>query len=288
MPQALTAEYFTSRGVDAASASRFANEHNQAAGIRTEPVAAPVPSQPPPQAPTRLSAPVPSPSPQVAPTDAQRAQAEIDDILGRRMRGEIDDYSWRTVWEPKRLQLAGIASSIAGYEAASPGDKNAQRLAWDADGVEQAFHASIDALPAPRSASEYQLPFSPNPTAEEAQVEEQFRSAMHTAAIPAAIGNHLGESVNDTAHELFIALESGGDEAADKIVERDTRALQERWGSAFERNVQTVRAYLLEQGQRNPDLRGLLTEHPMLFGSVASMGYLLQLAQSQQRRRARA
>jgi hypothetical protein len=68
----------------------------------------------------------------------------MDDIQRRRARGEISDYQWRREYEPKFLQLAGVASSIAAYEAALPGDQNAARVMWDADATQEAFERSID------------------------------------------------------------------------------------------------------------------------------------------------
>jgi hypothetical protein len=281
MPDTVTAEFFTSRGLDAATAERFAAEHN--AGQ----VAAPTPrvrSEDIAPASSRLAPPVPNPSAIVAPSDVERAQAEIDSIRQRRMNGEISDRDWRKTYEAKVMSLSGIASSEEAYRSASPGEKNALRAQWDADATQSAMEQSIDGDMRPATGPwDYTLPAPDNMTPEQLQMDTDFRQAMHSAGIPREFGNALGQSVNTTAEEFLAA--ANDPESVQALSDRNTQRLREYWGPRFDANVQAVREYLLDHTKASPKLRELVANHSELFEGLDTMIYLHRLAESSRRRR---
>src|SRR5579862_8003731 len=155
---ALDASFFTARGADAQTAAALAAQHNALAGVRSADAPnAPLP--PPAPLPQRLAQPKLAPSPVSGPTDGERASAEIAQIRQDRIDGKIDDYSWRTLYEPKLMQLSGISDSLNAYERGGPGDKARLQATWQADSVQQSFEDSIDASMVPAASPyEYNLP----------------------------------------------------------------------------------------------------------------------------------
>ena len=169
MSEPISTEFFTSRGADLATAAALAADHNRQAGIHTE-------AEPPQVSttrPVRLAPPKPNATPLTPPSDAQRAQAEMDQIRRDRAEGKISDHQWRKVYERKYHELAGIASSVDAYQQGSSADKSRLRNEWDTDQVEQALESSIDAgTTPPRSPSDYVMP-DPVDSPEAAEVDSQ-------------------------------------------------------------------------------------------------------------------
>jgi hypothetical protein len=277
MPEPLTAEYFTARGVDATTAQQYATQHNFAAGLRESDA----PTPPPAVAPPRLAPAVPKPAP-VAPTDAQRAEAEMAQLRRDRMDGKIGQEEYLRRYH----EVGGIAPSIEAYKSASVGDKNGQRATWADDDAQQQFERSLDAAPAAGSPWEYSIPAPANMTDGEAAANKMLREGLHGMAVPRELGSHIGESIYQTDYELGAAKRAADPQAYARMVEGYEAGLRARWGDDFDRRVGVVDAFLEGEAKRSPSVRLLLDKAPELLMSPDTMHYIYLV--TQQRARAQA
>lgn len=286
MPEAITPEFFTARGLDRATAERFAAEHrmrgNARGGMGPGTIQADAPASPAAQPFTRLPPPTPKPTPTAPPSDAVRARAEIAQIMRDRADDKISDRDWKESYERKVMELGGIASSVDAYESAPPGEQNAQRHQWDEDEVQAKFEEAIEAEMTPaRSPSDYNIPLPEDADEQTLEIDRSFRQAMHTAGVPRELGNRMAESVTDTARELDQATDR------DAVIEGHEAALRARWGATFDAKLGLVRDFLRGEFTRSPVLRQWFDQHPEIFGAPATVTYLLHLAEHAQRRGAR-
>jgi hypothetical protein len=276
MPTPITADLFIGRGASPEQAAVLAADHNRAAGIRTE---EPSPTSGYTAAPARLAPPTPNPSPIAAPTDAQRAASEMDQIRRDRADGKISDHQWRTTFERKYHELAGIASTVDGYLQGTDADRSRIRNEWAADEVQQAMERSIDQGMKPAaSPSDYLTSIAPS-TPEEAAIDTEFRHAMFDAAVPREMGNALSADVDDTAR----VLSGASPEQTEAYMAAQESAMRRLWGSQTEAKIALAREYLAEHMGRSPMLRGLLEQHPELFSSWRTVAALARLAESRRR-----
>jgi hypothetical protein len=274
----LTAEFYTSRGLDLVTAQRFAAEHNTNARLRA-PDAAPAP--PPVAAPTRLPQLVPSPTSNTPPSDAALVKAEKAQLLADYMAGKIDSRTYTD----SIMRVDGVLPEIARQRGLTRSDRQARHNEEQIDTAQAAIEESLDAAPPARTPWEYTLPGSARMNDEEAALDKAFREGLHSMGTPRELGNHMRESITAMAQELLTA--QGDVAVANAIIEREEQRLRGRWGAQFDANVAAVRALLRDVGLRSPQLRGLIENHPELYSSADTMSYMLQLVQRQQRALAR-
>ena len=274
MPEPVTAEYFTSRGVDSATAAVYATQRNQMLGRTAQPTASASPSAEP--SVTRLPPPVPQPSPTTAPTDAQRAAAEIEAIQRDRMDGKISDHEYRTIYGPKVLKLSGIADSVDAYKRASPGEQAALRAQWDADATQEKLEHMVDAALQPAKAPyEYNLGGESTDPA----IDSDVRGAMFSLGLPREMGGTIAKQLNDTAKTLTTASAA---KVEQYLAEQDD-TVRRMFGASYDAKSQLIGALVREAAERSPALKALLSNHPEVFSHWTVVTSLARFAESRAR-----
>lgn len=272
MTTPVTPQMFIERGVPAEQAHAMSAEHNSLAGYRADTS---------PGAPITPAAPRPAQAPAAPPgMSAEQAGAEISAIRARRLAGEIDDRQWRKVFEPRMMELAGVAQALKDYNAASTAQKSAMNAATDEiklqGDIEQSMDGSMEAAKSPR---EYVFPNEPK-SSEEHAVDSQLREAFYSAGIPQEMGVRIAEDFNATVTALVAAPSA---EARAAIVDGNAKALQQRWGTQFDAKVDVVRAFLLAEGQKSPIVRQIVEANFDVLATPAIMQRLYLLAERRQK-----
>jgi len=272
MPTPMTPDAFIARGVPADQAKAFAEQHNSIAGIR-------VPES------SVQPAPVTAPAPKSAATPTapsgmtpEAARAEIDALRARRASGEMLDWEWRTKAEPRILELAGLTEPLRALRA-DPVARAVESAEFEASQVQDAMATSVDSGMKPASSpADYVFP-EHDGSPEGAEVDRQFREAMHGAGLPREMGNSIAADVDATARALLDATEA----QTDAFMAEQDRTLKRMFGAQYDARVANVREFLREQGERSPALRVLLEQHPELLSGWRTVFALAQLTESRRR-----
>jgi hypothetical protein len=256
MPEQFTAKFFTQHGVDAATATRFAAESNQSAGVQGTDAPLPVAAQP-------------SGQPQGArlnPMHEAKVAASAAEF--RRLDPSLTDATARSL----ALQEFQINSGSGIERPAIFNQLENQR-------IEEAFAASIDAGMQPATAP-FQYNTGPSPTDEQsAAVDADLRQAMFQSGLSIEIGNRLAQTVTETAG----ALDGASTEKIESYMGEQERMLRSMWGSSYDAKLAATRDFLRKAGENSPALRALVDSRPEVFSSWQTVAALARVAEHQQR-----